>query len=582
MRSASAFAALSAVLISAAVLLGKFDIPSRGSRAPVRTVLQTTPLAVLEHAPSPAVAISSDGSHIAYVSGDTGRGQLYVRRFDQPEPVPIQAGRNVHTPFFSPDGTWVAFFAGGELRKVSVTGAGLTTLWRGCAGVHGAAWRRDNRIVVGCADGLMQISADGRIAEVIARPAALWPEAADDDAIVFTQGGWIWAQSVETGTRRRVVESSGNARYAAGHIVYPSKGSLVAVRFDPATLETHGEPVRVVDQVVTGLPEEPAIAHFAVSETGTLVYLAGDVVSSPGRTLHWVDRRGREAEAGLPPRLYARPRVSPDGTRIAVEYVENGNQEIGVYDLVRKTFVRLTSNAGIDEYPVWTADSRRISFRAARQGRTNLFWKSADGSGAEEPLTTDLNGDARPFAAAPDGKALLFSRETAGARYDVHQLTLSPPHASARLIPDASAPAISPDGRWVAYRAESDGRRFQVVVRPFPNVESGRWEVTTDGGGPPVWSQTGQEIFYTHNALGTMMSVGVETRRGFKHGKPQSVFTGRFTFSGDSRNFDVAPDGRFLMVRDVAPNLAATDRDELTVVRGWFADLDRQMRAAAR
>jgi serine/threonine-protein kinase len=485
----------------------------------------------------------------------------------------VAGAANAHGPFFSPDGQWIGFFSGRDLKKVSVDGGIPVTLWSHYANAHGASWGTDNTILVGATEGLSRISGNGGTPELLGTPAALWPEMIPDrDIVLYTQGGNIWGHALRSGERRLLMKGNGNVRYALGHIIYPSAGSLMAVPLDSDALQVTGPASTIVQDVMMGLPEEETIAHFAVSANGTLGYLSGPVLSSEDRSLHFVDRYGREENLGLEPRFYSRPRVSPDGTRVAFEYSESGksgNSEIGVYDIGRKTFSRVTFNEAVEDYPVWAPDGARVGFRTTRNGARHLFWQPADGSNDAEPLS-DASLDPREFAFTPDGKSIAYTRSTHGSGADVHLLSMSGGYRSTPLIQEPASqgsPAISPDGRWIAYLSEEAEHRYQIVVRPFPNVLGGRWQITSDGAGGPVWAPSGRDIYYAHGTVAALMRIPVQTEGSFTFGPPQSVFTGNFTFAGDTRNFDVAPDGkRFLMLRDVEPSVDGSTRGRLTII----------------
>ncbi len=223
----------------------------------------------------------------------------------------------------------------------------------------------------------------------------------------------------------------------------------------------------------------------------------------------WVDRQGRETPIPAPPRAYVYPRLSPDGTRIAV-YAGDQEADIWVWDLGRTTLTRATFDPGLDIYPVWTPDGRRVIFSSERAGARNLFWQAADGTGAVERLTESPNQQ-NATAVSPDGRRLIFTETAPKTGEDVMQMDLD---GTRRVTPLVQSPfaerngVVSPDGRWLAYEANDSGR-FEIWVRPFPEVNSGHWQVSTAGGTRPLWARSGQELFYV-SPTGALMRVGVE------------------------------------------------------------------------
>ena len=318
-RSLTAIAAvvLAGLSATAAWFLKSVPLERPAVAQPVtRFSVATHPLAVLDRAPSSVMALSPDGSHLVYVAGNDGIGQLYVRRLDSLEAKPIVGANNAQGPFFSPDGKWIAFLADYQLKKVPLEGGLPIPLCAAAMLTHGGSWGTDNQIVFGGNGGLWRISGAGGNPELIVPTdsEAMWPEVLPNgDAIIFTEIGpeRIWMHSLKTGERRLLVERGSHARYVfSGHLVYLSNGLLMAVPFDAERLELLGPAVPVIKGVMMGLPREPVLGHFAVSASGTLAFLAGPVLSAR-HSLLWVDRRGREEPLNVEPRPYALPRISP-------------------------------------------------------------------------------------------------------------------------------------------------------------------------------------------------------------------------------------------------------------------------------
>ena len=496
--------------------------------------------------------------------------------------------------FVSPDGQWIGFRDGlGALKKVAVAGGPAVTLaTMDTAGSSGATWGPDDTIIVATNSvdtGLQRVSAAGGPLTVLTRPDRaqgeadhFWPEMLPGGrAVLFTitslTGGLDAAQvavlDLQTGARRILVRGGSHAHYvSSGHLVYAAAGTLRAVPFDLARLETRGTPVTVVPDVVTTIKGG---MDAVVAGDGTLAYVLGTVEGTP-RTLVWVDRQGRETPIPAPPRPYLLPALSPDGTRVAV-FANDQERDLWLWDLRRTTLTRLTSTAGVDVVQVWTPDSRRLIFTSERAGVRNLFWQAADGAGAVERLTESPDTQ-YPTGVSPDGRRLIFTDESPTTANDVMAIELD---ATRRVTPLVQSPfneqngTVSPDGRWLAYEANDSGR-FEIYVRPFPEVNSGRWQVSTTGGTRPIWARSGQELVYV-SPTGALMGVGVARGPSWAATTPTLVVKeGYFTnLNWWGRSYDISPDGqRFLMIKEGGADGTAAPAS-IIVVQHWVEELKR-------
>jgi serine/threonine-protein kinase len=538
------------------------------------------------------VAISPNGTHVVYV-GNSGT-QLFVRALDALEPVAI-ASDQVREPFVSPDGLWVGFIRNG-IHKVAITGGPSFRVASTDGNALGATWGPDDTIIFSTgnpATGLQRVSASGGTTEVLTRPDRaqgeadhVWPEILPGGHVVlFTitaqTGGLDSAQvavrDLRTGTQKVLVRGGSHAHYvASGHLVYVAAGTLHAIRFDPERLETLGTAVAVLPQLaVTG----NGAIDFAVAADGTLVY--ANVAGSPGateRTLVWVDRTGKEEPVGTPPRAYEQPRLSPDGTRVAI-YSADQENDIWILDLGRATLTRLTLDPGQDNFPMWTPDGHRIIFSSNRGvGQPNLWSQAADGTGAAERLTTNNSHAQFLNGITPDGSAALYNETTETMGRDLLQVELDGSHRVTPLVQtkfDERNGTVSPDGRWLAYESNNSGS-FEIYVRPFPNVGDSQRQISTAGGKQPLWARSGKELFYL-GADGTLLRVPVEASGGTWHaGAPVKVLEGRYyTGTGSGRAYDVSLDGkRFLMIKAPATDTAATP-PAVILVQHWDEELKR-------
>jgi Tol biopolymer transport system component len=389
----------------------------------------------------------------------------------------------------------------------------------------------------------------------------------------------IEALDLESGARTLLVQGGVQPRYAAsGHLVYAVQGALQAVAFDAERLELRGDPVPVVAGVVT--KQQQLAANFAISASGALVFEAGEARGAQN-TLVWVDRQGREEPLGAPPRAYYVPRLSPDGSRVAL-WATDQEEDIWIWDLARQTLSRLTSDPAVDLTPVWTPDGRRIVFSSRRASTQNLYVQAADGTGVVEPLTEGAETK-QAFAITPDGSRLVYRRVNPGSGGDLHVLSLTGAETNEALVTaplDQTGAELSPDGRWLAYRSNESGSD-EIYVRPFPNVDDGRWLISSGGGTEAAWARNGRELFYI-GADGRLMAVPIEPgETTFSSGTPTPVLE-RSYFRHPFRSYDVAPDGRrFLMIKDGSTEESAAGSD-LVVVLNWFEDLERLAGAGTR
>jgi len=544
------------------------------------------------------LAITPDGSRVVYV-GNRGT-QLFVRALDALEPVAIASGSGagLSAPFVSPDGQWVGFIDDGTLRKVAITGGPPVTLARLNDPARGATWAPDDTIIFATsnpATGLQRVSAAGGTLEVLTRPDHaqgeadhLWPEIVPGGrAVLFTitsqTGGLETAQvavrDLRTGTQKVLLRGGSHGHYiASGHLVYVAARTLRAIPFDPTRLETHGTAAPVLPRLAT---TSTGAGDFAVAADGTLVYV--DVPGSlavNARTLVWVDRTGKEEPIAAPPRAYSHPRLSPDGTRVALFSADQEN-DLWIWDLRRATLTRLTLDAGQDWFPVWTPDGRRIIFSSNRSGafsEFNLWWQAADGTGAAERLTTSSSAQF-PTGITPDGTAVVFFEGKTTMGPDLLQLALDGTRHVTPLLQtkfEKRNGIVSPDGRWLAYESNSSGPT-EIYVRPFPNVGGGQWQVSTAGGKTPLWARSGKELFYV-GADGALLRVPVEASgTTWNAGTPMKLLErGYYTPSGYvGRTYDVSPDGqRFLMIKTSGTDASAAP-PALIVVQHWDEELKR-------
>ena len=465
------------------------------------------------------IALSPDGRTLVYAGLRDGVRQLFVRTRDQMAVRPLPGTEDARSPFFSADGAWVGFFADDSLKKVALAGGPPQTLCP-VGFPTGATWGPDDTIVFASIEqpGLMQVSAAGGEPSPLTEPeegaSHLWPTFVPGGrAVLYTirpaavtltavtlnrlDSFDVAVVSLDTGDEWSLAGGTFGTVTASGHLVFAREASLWAVPFDTDRLTVSGEPAPVVEGVRVNAG---GWAHYALAGDGTLVYLpsVGVVGFGGPMGLVWVDRvTGEETPLPVPPRPYRQPRISPDGTRVAVGITDQEN-DIWVWDLTGETLPRLTLDAERDYSAAWTPDSRRVIFASARDGTGALFWRAADGTGTAERLG-ESEGRRVPEAVTPDGSVVIVrERAENGTGFNLVTVSLSGDPVSEDLLVtefNERGAAVSPNGRWFAYQSDTSGE-MEVYVRPFPDADSERHPISTNGGTSPLWAPDGSELFY--------------------------------------------------------------------------------------
>ena len=522
------------------------------------------------------LAVSPDGSVIVY----TANNQLYRRALDDLEPQAIPGTNDSPTmPEFSPDGRSIIYSTFDPTNNVWVVkripingGTAVTVAQIGFPREQGGwipadvtmAWNGDH-IVGSRASGIWTVPAGGGEVRALATvdPAvevALWPRLIDRGRhLLYTvrrvrQAGpdafTIVVQPVDGGSRKVLVTAGRlGLPLPTGHLAYLRGTDLMAVRFDETTQAVSGEPVVIASDIA---------AQIAVSPTGTLVHIPPAGLAT--RMAVWVDRRGSEEPIGIPPQPMPLLRLSPDGNRLAI----SSGTEIRVWTFAKATMTRLREEEAGQWDAAWMPEGNRLLFSAGRAVATNrILMKAADGSG---PTTTVIpSAVGFPNDVSTDGKLLLYHR-------GVGELMLYPLDGSApprQLVKGRSLNGVfSHDGRWIAYQSTETGR-MEIFVRAFPDLDAGRWQVSTGGGRYPVWSPDGGELFFVSDS-GHLTAVKVDSKTGFATGAPVQLFrVDGYEANSNSRPYDIAPDGK----RFVFPKPVSEDRPTIYVVTNWLQEV---------
>ena len=546
------------------------------------------------------ISISPDGRLIAYRGGQ-GTPRLFVRPLADLDPRPLDGTSNLRAPFFSADSKSIGYWQGGTFYTIPASGGPPTPLCQLSGPPRGASWGDNNSILLATNDpatGLIRMSGGGGKPEVLTTPD---PANRESDhqfpsflpgsrAALFTivagepDKAGVALLDLETRRYRMLITGGSQAEYVEpGYLLFGQGGSLRAVRFNLSRLQIVGDSIPVLEDV---LMSETGAANYAVSRGGTLVYAAGAMRPFVRRTLVWADRLGRETPVGAEGRMYTSVKLSPDETQIAAETRDQEN-DIYIWDLKRPTALRrLTFDPSVDQQPVWTPDSKTIVFSSSRAGAPNLFRHAADGSGEDTRLIVSGNPQFASHIAA-DGRIVGY--EVVATQY----LTLFASSLLARAAPrDVSDepgqvvrttipglyPTLSPNGKFVAYMYSTPASGlFEVFVRAYPDLE-GRWQISNGGGARPVWSRDGRELFFLdRRSPPALMGVAVDTSGPtLVYGPPSVVLERTYGQSGPAGGFDVAGDGRFLLIKEESTQPSAEKPSpRLVVFQNWFEELKR-------
>jgi serine/threonine-protein kinase len=535
-----------------------------------------------------AITVSPDGSTLVFVASAGGPPLLFARTLDRFESTLLPGTDGATNPFFSPDGKWVGFFAGGRLKKVALSGGQPVTIAE-APNARGESWSSDGNIYFTPTSGsaVWRVSAAGGAAEEVTKRqkgelSHRWPHVLpDNETILFTvwndtgfETGQIVAQSLTTGERRPLVTGGSYPRFlptgngTSGYLIYARASGLLAAPFDTARAELIGSPVPILDGVVTNLSGG---AHVSFSPSGSLTYVAGGLAEA-ARVVAVVDRNGTARTLATIAGMSLYYQVSPDGKRLVRSNPAGPDRDIWIHDLERDTATRLTYGNNSSR-PIWTPDGKRIAFSAGLPD-PNIFWKSADGTGSDERLTTSPNTQ---FAGAfsPDGKQLVYVEYSPTDASDIWVLTLDgdrTPRPFLRTPFVENEVALSPDGRWLTYQSNESGR-FEIYVQRFP-AGGRKMQISTDGGGAPQWARNGREILYRNQ--NRMMAVTVrepapaDSVSDLQIEKPRVLFEG-----GYEPVFSLTPDERFVMIRNVREEFAPAS---VNVVLGWMDELRRAVK----
>ncbi|MGH9257651.1 MAG: protein kinase domain-containing protein [Vicinamibacterales bacterium] len=561
-------------------------------------------------------ALSPDGRQLAFVANGEKASQLWLRPLDQVTAQPLAGTEGASFPFWAPDGRAIGFFADGKLKRIGLTGGALQEL-ADAPYPRGGTWNADGVIVFApsIADALMRVAATGGSVAPVTRLAAgqgshRWPQSLPDGRrFLFlmatgqpeTQG--VYVGSLDGGEPIRVMPAETAAVYAApGYLLLVSQRVLVAYPFDVAQATVVGEPTPVAQAV--GTDDGAFHSAFSVSAEGVLAHRAG--AGAKGQLI-WVDRTGKmlggigQADENAP----ANPELAPDGQRVGISRVVQGNIDVWLIEVGRGVPSRFTFDVAVENAPIWSPDGSKVVFRSTRKGVHDLFEKPASGTADEQPLLVTSQGKG-PLDWSRDGRFLLYSTQDPKTGSDLWALPLTgerkpPSFGPSSAVPNSGEPRrslggggpfavldssfeeiagqFSPDGRLLAYASNESGR-YEIYVRTFPEA-GGKWQVSVSGGVQPRWRRDGRELFYVAPDR-RLMAVPIRlapNTQALDTGPPVPLFSTRLATGANiapagflaRAQYAVAPDGRFLM--NVAADEAVTS--PITIVQNWTAALTK-------
>ena len=533
-----------------------------------------------------AFVFTPDGKSLVFSGERDGRQQLFLRPLSGETATPIPGTEGGESPFLSPNGASLGFWAEGRLRRLALSGGSpidIATVPR----IAGASWSENDRVVVGALEvGLIVFSVTGAAPPdtIVKDAAASLPQfLPGGETILFTQrrsydvgGRRTEAVSLKTRARKVVIENAEDARFVpTGHVVFARDAKMLAAPFNVDRLQVTAAPIVVRDDVMQAQNGNNTdvltnAMQVAISPAGQLAWLEGGITPDRIGRIEWIDRQGHSKPIAGEGAFFM-TRLSPDETRAAV-FVFGRPPRVAIVDLARESVQSL--EAAGHPWVLWSRDSKRVVHSGKVQDFTTLVWTLADGSKPAESLA---NGARLPESAAfwsLDGAELFILRG------DNQLIGVNVTTGATRVIAGLPAgimwPALSPDGKWLAYSAlEASGKTFDVFVQPWPALDR-RWKVSTAGGADPVWTRGGRELLYRqpgHGDTTQMMSVDIGVGAGLTIGIPHKLFTTVFGNTTPLRNWDVAADGsRFLVVQNT---MVRSPPGDVHVMVNWFADLRR-------
>lgn len=576
LRVAAAIAA-AAIIATLGWTAGRFGAigPTTASSTITRLEIPVEPGPEFLGSNTVSFSFSPDGRTLYYVARRNGVAQVFRRPLDATSATPVSGTEGATSVFAFSDGRTLGFAGPNPtLRRISVEGGTATPLVaRAPSAVLGVSETSDGQLLFGVHGGGIFRTRAGSEPELIVPAETFgpprYPVALPGGAMLFTTGGVpkasrILVRPAGAMTSRVLTEGTDATYTASGHIAYWRDGGLWAAPLDVNRLELTGQPTPVVENLaVTGSGR----AAFAISQDGTLAYVRAAQLAS--RTLVWVDKQGKETALPARPGPYLEPKLSPDGQKVLLAYRTDATEDIWMYDISRGVGEPFVAEAESEWASGWTPDGEHVLFTSRREGVFKLFRKRANGLGGIE--RTGLDSVAAIQGRTPNGRGVLISTPPEG----VSLFDLATGAAAVLWQESVLDSQVSPNGQWIAYSTPGErgggagrGAGAGISVRPYPLVDADRWRISPGGGTSPRWSPDGQTLYYMESSR--MMAVKLRPGPKFPHDEPVEIFSGPYL-----PDFDIASDGRFLMIKE--PASQPRFDDHIVVVLNWFADLEAKL-----
>jgi Tol biopolymer transport system component len=569
-----------AVALTAALLLAGMRVyesrppapyPVRFSVAALPGTTFLTPTAVTP-VNQMAQAVSPDGRHVAFLARrGADPASIWIRSLASLDTRLLAGTEGAAAPFWSSDSQSLGFFASGKLKRVNVNGGSPVTL-ADAPNAAGGTWSRDGTILFSpnLGKGLYRMPAAGSEPVLVSLPAigsekaglVRWPVFLPDGRhfLFFALPDTIAVGSLDSTEGKKLLQADSHAVYASGYLLFQRQGTLLAQPFDTGRLELTGEAIPVAEQL--GIPAS-AFGRFSVSNTGVLVHRSDAEFSTE---LRWFDRQGTSRGTVGPESLYINPVISPDGSQVMVGRRDRNQPtfDLWLFDLARNLSSRLTFDPGNEWLPLWSPDRKYIAYTMDRRtGKHDLYRRLANGAGEDELVfTSDYNKNLTDWT--PDGQFLFFDEATDQGT-NVTYVAVS----GAKGTPYLQGPFneqnghVSPDGRWIAYQSDESGR-FEIYVRPFPNAEGGKWQISNTGGMDPRWVRGGKELLYFSGDDTLSAATVVVDASGFRATKTEPLF--RAARTANRTNYGVTADGQRFLINVI---VEAANGATISVVLNW-------------
>ena len=590
------FATVGTIGLILAALAGYWLSPESGTKRVVRAEIAVPPKTTWDFTGDfggPPV-ISPDGSTIAYAAhtSDSQR-QIWVRRTDSLTPQRLEGTDGASFPFFSPDSRWIAFFANGKLSKIPVSGGPITAL-ADAPNARGGSWGAGDTILVSpdFQSSIYKVSASGGPLTPATKldpgkhTTHRWPSFLPDGKHFLYLGtnhnggnpaeNGVYYASLDGKENRIIMASDSSAEYSNGMLLFHAQSSLAAQPFDPASGKLSGDPVALVDKVYFDGGIWRTVS--SVSQNGILLYQASAADAS-GTQLVWTDATGKTTVPLGERGQFVDPKLSPDGSKIAVTYGDPARQ-IWIIDSVRGSKMRLTFDDSVKNAPGWSPDGKMIIYQSSLGNAVHgtfqgeIWIKPANGSGAGEHITTVSSQSVNYPSLSADGKyvAYLQSDGPTGAKIIAMAMSDRKPFVVATpAAPQANIQyfSISPDSRWVAYTSTESGRQ-NVYITSFPHA-SGKWQVSTDIGDMPAWRKDGKKVYFIRYADGIIYECDVTPHADdLQISPPHPLF--KATISALGRPFDVSPDGKRFLVDQAQQDT----NNPISLIVNWPTELKKK------